>query len=80
MISIHVCQEARDAYYMKNYPGWFATVGKVLIKRQDGTFIVVTAEEADQMQKKGLLSFEIPKTMGGKIVDHTQKPILVLKQ
>lgn len=63
---------------MKNYPDWFATIGKVLIKKPDGTFMVVTASEADELKRAGKLSSEIPRAMGGKIADYTQKPILVL--
>jgi hypothetical protein len=35
-------QEARDAFYMKNYPDWFASIDKTLIKKPDGSFVVST--------------------------------------
>lgn len=65
---------------MKNYPDWFASVGKVMIKKPDGTFVVVSDTEAEQLQKSNRLTLEIPTAMGGKFTDLTQKPILVLKE
>jgi hypothetical protein len=65
---------------MKNYPDWFATLGKVMIKKPDGTFMVVSEAEADALKRGGKLTLEIPKAMGGKVTDYTQKPILVLKE
>ena len=74
-------QEALNAYYMKNYPDFFGSIGKVMIKKSsDNTFIVVSQMEAEQMKLDGKLSLEIPKARGGKIVDLTQKPILILKE
>jgi hypothetical protein len=73
-------QEARDAYYMKNYPDWFATVGKTMVKRPDGTFVVVTEQELEQLKRQNMLTLEYPKSMGGRVSDMTQKPILVLKE
>ena len=72
-------QEAKEAFYMKNYPDWFATVGKIMIKKSDGSFIVVDAEEAATLQKEGRLQYETPRSKGGTLIDYTQKPILVLK-
>ena len=34
-------QEARNAYYMKNYPDFFASVGKTMVKKSDGSFFLV---------------------------------------
>jgi len=65
---------------MKNYPDWFAAVGKAMVKKPDGTFIVVTEAELDKLKKQNKVSLEIPKTMGGKVTDMTQKPVLVLKE
>ena len=64
---------------MKNYPDWFASVGKTLIKKSDGTFIALDDAEVAQLRKDNKLSFEIPKTKGGQVVDYTQKPVLTLK-
>jgi hypothetical protein len=71
-------QDARDAYYMKNYPGFFATVGKTLVKKPDGSFMTVSDSELDQLKKEGRLTTEMPKAKGGKYIDVTQKPIIVL--
>jgi hypothetical protein len=74
-------REALNAYYMKNYPDFFGSIGKVMIKKSsDNTFIVVSLQEAEQMKLDGKLALEVPKARGGKIVDLTQKPILILKE
>jgi hypothetical protein len=66
---------------MKNYPDFFTTIGQVLVKKSsDNTFVLVTPQEAERLKDLGKLSYEIPKTKGGSIVDYTQKPILVLKE
>jgi hypothetical protein len=72
-------QEARDAYYNKNYPDWFASVGKVMIKKSDGSYLVVSDGEAAALQKAGRLTYQSVTTKGGGI-DYTQKPILTLKE
>jgi len=51
-----------------------------MVKKPDGTFIVVTEAELDKLKKQNKVSLEIPKTMGGKVTDMTQKPVLVLKE
>lgn len=74
-------KEALYAYYMKNYPDFFNSIGQVLIKKSsDNTFLLVTPQEAEGLKQLGRLTLEIPKTRGGTIVDYTQKPILVLKE
>ena len=73
-------QAARDAYYNKNYPDFFATIDKTLIKKADGTFMLVSAPELEALRKGGKLIMAIPKTKGGKMVDYTQKPIMLLKE
>jgi len=74
-------QEARDAYYMKkNYPDWFATVGKTMVKKSTGGFVLVSDNELDELKKSNRLTYETPKAMGGRTVDFTQKPIWVLKE
>ena len=72
--------EARNAYYMKNYPDWFATVGKSMVKKPDGSFMLVTDEELMVLKRENKIGVEIPKAMGGKVPDLTQKPIMVLKE
>jgi len=65
---------------MKNYPDWFASVGKTLVRKPDGTFMAISDAEYEELNKANKLSLEVPKTMGGKVTDLTQKPILVLKE
>ena len=65
---------------MKNYPDWFATVGKNLVMKPDGTFMAVDDEELAQLKKDNKLTVEIPKTMGGRFTDLTQKPINMMKE
>jgi hypothetical protein len=73
-------KEARNAFYMKNYPDWFATVGKTMVKKPDGTFVVLSDEELADLKAQNKIGLEYAKTMGGKIADVTQKPIMVLKE
>jgi len=65
---------------MKNYPDWFSSIGKTLVKKPDGTFMTVSDDELEKLKSANKLSVEIPKTKGGKFTDVTQKPILVLKE
>ena len=65
---------------MKNYPDWFQSIGKTLVKKTDGTFVALDDAEVAQLRKDNRLTFEIPKAMGGQVVDYTQKPVLVLKE
>lgn len=71
-------QEARDAYFVKNYPDWFASIGKAMVKKSDGTFFTVTEQELLDLKAANKIKLEYPKAMGGKVTDLTQKPILVL--
>ena len=74
-------KEALYAYYMKNYPDFFNSIGQVLVKKMsDDSFVLMTPQEAERLQGLGKLTYEIPKTRGGTIVDLTQKPILVLNE
>ncbi|GAX10085.1 hypothetical protein FisN_2Lh354 [Fistulifera solaris] len=73
-------QEALDAYYMKNYPDFFSVVGKTLVKKTDGTFVALADSEVEKLKQDGKVTFEIPRTKGGKLVDVTQKPNLVFKE
>ena len=73
-------QDAKNAFYMKNYPDWFSAVGKSMVKKPDGTFMVVTDVELADLKSQGKLGVENAKAMGGKVMDVTQKPIMVLKE
>lgn len=78
-LAVSLFQEAREAFYMKNYPDWFASVGKSLVKKSDGTFVVMDELEIEEMKNQNRITLEIPKTKGGQVVDYTQRPIMVLK-
>ena len=73
-------QEARDAFYMKNYPDWFASIDKTLIKKPDGSFVVVTEDELAALRRDNRLTTVMPKAMAGQVTDYTQKPILMLRE
>lgn len=73
-------QEARNAYYMKNYPDFFASVGKTMIKKADGSFLLVDDGELQKLKDQNKIGLEYAKTMGGRVMDVTQKPILTLKE
>ena len=74
-------REGLNAYNMKNYPDYFQSIGKNLVKKSDGSgFLVVTDAELDQLKKDNKIGLEKPKAKGGKYADVTQKPILVLKE
>ena len=75
-------ESAKNAFYAKNYPGWFEAVGKTMIQKEsDVTFIVVDDTELAKLKAENKISvLQTPKTMGGRIVDVTQKPMLVLKE
>jgi hypothetical protein len=75
-----IMQEARNAYYMKNYPDWFASVGKTMIKKSDGSFMLVDDGELQKLKDENKIGLEYAKTMGGRVMDVTQKPILTLKE
>ncbi|KAL3894673.1 MAG: hypothetical protein SGARI_007666, partial [Bacillariaceae sp.] len=73
-------QDAKNAFYMKNYPDWFSAVGKSMVKKPDGTFMVVSDAELAELKAQGKIGVEKATAMGGKVADVTQKPILVLKE
>ena len=50
-----------------------------MVKKSDGTFITVSDDELIQLKKQNRITVEIPKAMGGKVTDVTQRPMLVLK-
>lgn len=65
---------------MKNYPDVFAVSGKTMIKKADGTFLLVDGEELMALKKENKIGIENMKAMGGKVADLTQKPVLVLRE
>jgi hypothetical protein len=65
---------------MKNYPDVFAVDGKTMLKKQDGSFMLVSNEEMMVLRRENKIGVESVKAMGGKVADLTQKPILVLKE
>ena len=73
-------QDAKNAFYMKNYPDWFASVGKSMVKKPDGSFMVVTDVELAELKAQNKIGIEYATAMGGKVSDVTQKPIMVLKE
>lgn len=73
-------REARNAYYMKNYPDFFATVGKTMVKKPDGSFLVVDDAKLAELKAQNKIGVEYATTMGGRVTDLTQKPIKVLKE
>jgi hypothetical protein len=74
-------ESAKNAFYAKNYPDWFAAVGKTMIQKEsDGTFIVIDNAELQQLWAENKVTVKVPTTLGGKITDVTQKPMLVLKE
>mmetsp|Transcript_1249 Transcript_1249/g.2644 ORF Transcript_1249/g.2644 Transcript_1249/m.2644 type:complete len:193 (-) Transcript_1249:1722-2300(-) len=74
-------ESAKNAFYAKNYPDWFAAVGKTMVQKEsDGTFIVVDDAELAKLRAENKISVKTPTTMGGRVTDVTQKPMLVLKE
>jgi hypothetical protein len=65
---------------MKNYPDFFAAVGKTLVKKTDGTFIMVDDSVLQELKRTDKLTVEIPKAMGGRVTDLTQKPVLIMRE
>jgi hypothetical protein len=65
---------------MKNYPDFFASLSppKYMVKKSDGTFELFDDVQLAQLKKANKIKLEKPMTMGGKVQDYTQKPILVL--
>ena len=56
-----------------------ATVGKTMVKKPDGSFMLVDDAELQKLKDANKIGLEYGKTMGGKFADLTQKPILTLK-
>lgn len=73
-------KDALYSYYMKNYPDVFAVSGKTMVRKADGSFILLSGEELMAMKKENKIGIENVKAMGGRVSDFTQKPVLVLKE
>jgi hypothetical protein len=65
---------------MKNYPDFFAAVGKTLVKKPDGTFMMVDDSVLQELKRTNKLTTETPMAMGGRVTDLTQKPVLMLRE
>jgi hypothetical protein len=65
---------------MKNYPDYFNSEGKSMVKKADGSFMLVDEGELKKLIADNKIGLEIPTAMGGKVTDLTQKPIMVLKE
>jgi hypothetical protein len=65
---------------MKNYPDFFASLSppKYMVKKSDGTFDLYDDVELAKLKKENKIRLEKPTAMGGRVVDVTQKPVLVL--
>ncbi|KAL3804584.1 hypothetical protein ACHAWO_012259 [Cyclotella atomus] len=72
-------REALYSYYMRNYPDVFAVSDKRMVMKSDGSFELFSPGEVADLVNNGKITIEYPKTMGGRVVDLTQKPVLVLK-
>ena len=51
-----------------------------MVKKADGSFMLVDERELNQLLQDNKIAVEIPKAMGGKVNDLTQKPVMVLKE
>ena len=78
--SVLYSQDALYSFYMKNYPDVFAVSGKTMVKKPDGSFMLLNGEELMALKKENKIGVENMKAMGGKVSDMTQKPVLVLKE
>lgn len=73
-------KEFLTAFQMKNYPDYFASLSppKYMVKKSDGTFNLYDDVELAELKKANRIRLEKPMAMGGKVVDLTQKPYMVL--
>ena len=51
-----------------------------MVKKPDGSFMLLNGEELMALKKENKIGVENMKAMGGKVSDMTQKPVLVLKE
>jgi hypothetical protein len=65
---------------MKNYPDFFASLSppKYMVKKSDGTFNLYDDVELAELKKANRIRLEKATAMGGKVIDYTQKPTMVL--
>jgi hypothetical protein len=49
-----------------------------MIQQPDGSFVVLSEADADQMKRSGQLYYDVKKTKSGGI-DYTQRPVLTFK-
>ena len=64
---------------MKNYPDVFAVSDRKMVRRaKDGTYALYTTDEVRGLTNGGKIRIEYPRSKGGRIVDLTQRPVLVL--
>lgn len=73
-------EESLNAYYMKNYPDYFASLGKTMIQKANGGFVLVSDGELEELKRNHQLTYEVPRTRGGTMVDMTQKPTWIMKE
>jgi hypothetical protein len=69
---------------MKNFPDYFASMGKVLVKKISANgsslYVLLDDDELNQLKKSGKIQVEIAKAMGGRVIDFTSKPRLVWRE
>ena len=51
-----------------------------MVKKPDGSFMVVDDVELQKLKNENKIGLEYARSMGGKVTDLTQKPIMVLKE
>jgi hypothetical protein len=69
------------AYQTKNYPDFFAalTPPKYMVMKTDGSsFVVLTGEELEPLKKAGKIKMVQATAFGGKTVDFSQKPVMMM--
>ena len=75
-----IITDAQNAYYNKNYPDFMKAVGKTMVQKLDGGFVLLDDSEVSKLKQEGKITLAYPKTMNGKFTDLTQKPIPVMKE
>jgi hypothetical protein len=51
-----------------------------LVKKTDGTLMMIDDAVLQELKRNDQLTVEIPKTMGERITDLTQKPVLIMRE
>ena len=49
-----------------------------MVMKRDGTFVIFTDDELTTLKQAGKIKVEHPMAFHGKIMDLTQKPVMVL--